>query len=158
MSELVKLLKDMGWSWVLWLVVGLFIIKSVVDMAAETWEPIRKALGWYGRRITEKRERREAQAETLAALRAENDDLKARLAAKPDPSSEHLAAVVEQLASQLRIVRWRNEMTDAYLVEDADFHRDVALNGITGLPAHTPFPEFERQWKRKHPPPKPTGE
>lgn len=158
MSELVSLLKDMGWSWVLWLVVGLFVVKSVVDMAAETWEPMRKALGWYGRRITERRERREAQAETLAAVLAENAALKAQLAAKPDPSTEHLAATVEQLAAQLRIVRWRAEMTDAYLVDDADYHRAVELSGAEGLPPHTPFPEFERHWRTTHPRPPLLGE
>lgn len=153
MNDLINVLDRVGWSWVLWVVVAFFVFKSVVDMAAETWEPIRKALGGYGRWITRRRERRESRAETITALRAENDNLKALLAAKPDVFNEHLAATVDQLAKQLRIVRWRAEMTDAYLIDDADYHRNVELSGLSGLPAHTPFPEFERRWEESHPRP-----
>lgn len=153
MTELASLLNEMGWSWVLWVVVAVFVLKSVIDMLAEAFEPLQKALGWYGRRIADRRDRRQTQVETIAELLKKVDDLEGLLERGGGQANADLRQEVEQLARQLKIVRWRAEMTDAYLVEDSDFHRDTALAGTPDLPPHTPFPEFERQWRQTHPRP-----
>lgn len=150
MTELASLVRDTGASWLLWVVVLAFVAKALLQIAAESSPLVERTLGRLGRRWADKRDARQSQAETVAELKSLVADLQDQLARS---STEDLRTEIEQLSKQLKIVRWRAEMTDAYLVDDSDFHRDVALAGIGGLPEHTPFPEHERRWRQTHPRP-----
>ncbi len=140
-----------GWSWVLWLVVLAFVVKSIVDLLAESFEPVRNILGWYGRHVASRKERRQAKVDLTLALQQQYEELKDWLAENLSGSDQ--ADRATHLAWQLRQERWRAELVDAYLYLDAEFHRNCALMGIKDLPPYTSFQEFERQWSAAHPRP-----
>lgn len=155
MTEIVQLLKDAGLTWLIWFVVIVFVGGAILERLADASERVEKALGWYGRVIARRREKRQNDADVIAELRSENTDLKRQVAEKQNQASAVVVNLLSRqlghFAYQLRLAHWRNEMTDAYLIEDAKFHRDVALAGTTGLPGHTPYPEFEESWTKQHP-------
>ena len=155
MNELASLAEKAGWTWLLPTIVIVVLAKTVLDLLITSSEKVMEATGRYGQRVAARQAKRRTHDETLAALRDEVAGLKQQLAERPSPISEDLLTEVDLLAYQLSLVRWREEMVDAYLVDDADFHRDAAIAGIEGLPPHTPFREHERQWKETHPRPTP---
>ncbi len=151
MTELADLAARVGWTWLLPAIVAVLLAKTILDLAITSSEKMRAWAGWYGHRVAARQERRRTQADTIAELQSKVEGLEHELATTA--TAEDLRTEVDQLAYQLRLLRWRAEMTDAYLVEDADFHRTVALTGVGGLPAHTSFPAFEREWAQAHPRP-----
>lgn len=139
-----------------------------LKMLAEQFAPIAKALGPLGRRWTQLRDQRiaraanvadltekvekltetaEVQAREIAWLRAMRDD---------DAWTKDLQRQVRELSAIVRRLRDRQEMIDAYVLADTEWHRRADLAWKAGadperiaayVPAHVPFLEFERRWR-----------
>lgn len=140
---------------------------SGLRMLAEQFAPIAKALGPLGRRWTTLREQRIARAANVAELTEKVDkltqtvDVQAREIAwlramrDDDAWTKDLQRQVRELSAIVRRLRDRQEMIDAYVLADTEWHRRADLAWKAGdlerleeaVPVHVPFLEFERQWR-----------
>lgn len=141
---------------------------SGLRMLAEQFAPIAKALGPLGRRWTARREQRVARAANVAELTEKVDKLTAtvemqareiawlRKMRDDDAWTNDLSRQVRELSAILRRLRDRQEMVDAYVLADTQWHRRADLAWTAGddrarieteIPEHVPYLEFERRWR-----------
>lgn len=140
---------------------------SALRMLAEQFGPVAKALGPLGRRWTALREQRIAKAANVADLTAQVDKLTAamevlerdnawlRKMRDEDAWTTDLNRQVRELSAIVRRLRDRQEVIDAYILEDTEWHRHTELawgdsdreaRAEFTPPTRVPFLEFERRW------------
>lgn len=140
---------------------------SGLRMLAEQFAPVAKALGPLGKRWTQLREQRIAKATNLADLAeqvaklTETAEIQAReiawlrLMRDDDAWTKDLQRQVRELSAIVRRLRDRQEMIDAYILADTEWHRRADLAWKAGddradleqsVPEHVAFLTFERNW------------
>ena len=143
-----------------------------LKMLAEQFAPIAKALGPLGKRWAQLRDQRIARAANVADLTekveklTETAEVQAREIAwlrkmrDDDAWTVDLQRQVRELSAIVRRLRDRQEMIDAYVLADTEWHRRADLAWKAGddrdrieesVPEHVPFLEFERRWRASRP-------
>lgn len=143
-----------------------------LKMLAEQFAPIAKALGPLGKRWAQLRDQRIARAANVADLTekveklTETAEVQAREIAwlrkmrDDDAWTVDLQRQVRELSAIVRRLRDRQEMIDAYVLADTEWHRRADLAWKAGddrdlieqsVPGHVPFLEFERRWRTARP-------
>ena len=169
MTDLITVSKLTNAPWLLLVVIFLVVASSVVRVLSESFDGFAKILGPFGRRWQRKRDARVLEAETVEELRAKlitsetslAEALNSVLDARRDLSflrdqrdnnawTQDLKKQVEQLSREMTYLRHRGEMNDAYLRQDADYHRWDALGRPGDPPEYVPYVEFERRWIAAH--------
>lgn len=132
---------DKHWPWLIVvaaIVFGIpYTIKALQALKAFLYDPF---LGWFKRaslreqrKITEEREK---VVEDIADLQRQ---------------VLYLSQVVEEL-------RWRDQMTWAWILSDQEWHRRAELEAIEKgytLPDHVTYEDFRDEWTKTHPMPSP---
>ena len=151
MTDVVDKLNE---PWLLWLVAGSTVAYTVLRQASESSVAIARLFGPIGQRWREARSRRRDTTAVLDGLRDQVAQQQREIAllrdrSDPDAWTQDLQRQVDALDTAVRDLRRRNQITDAYLVYDEEWHRRDLLR--FGTPdyapaAHKSFLEFEADW------------
>lgn len=148
-----------------------FSVASGVRIAAESYEKVAKLLGPLGRRWIKARDERIARAADVVKLQRDCDKL-AQTCVEQAREIDWLRRMRDdnawtadmerqnrELAAIVRRLRDREEIKDAYLVYEADWHRRAAIAWSSGeprevieaeVPEHRSYLDFERDWQTAH--------
>lgn len=150
------ILERVNAPWMLWLVAGSTVAYTILRQSAESSSAIAKLLGPLGRRWQQSRQRRRGvQAELdefreqFAAQQRELAELRERYTT--DAWITDLQRQVESLDKAVQALRRRNQIVDAYLVYDEEWHRTELLRfGAADyvMSPHKSYLEFEADWLR----------
>ena len=140
--------------WLLWILAGSTVAYTVARQAAESYSAVAQLLGPLGRRWQQARQRRHTDATKLADLETKIIEQDRELAVMRDrlASDAWTADLRRQIAALDEAVtglRRRDQIVDAFLVYDEEWHRrDLLGRGNDSYePApHKSYLEFEADW------------
>ena len=152
-----ELITGVNSPWLLWILAGSTVGYTVLRQAAESSSFISQLLGPIGRKWTASRKVRRDEATLLIRLQSVVDDQVKELSAlkersRSDAWSNDLKRQVDSLDKAVKELRRRNQIVDAYLVYDEDWHRKEMLAfGADGyiMAPHKSYLEFEQDWVNK---------
>lgn len=171
MPDLLALVKLVGAPWLLWVAILIVFISSAARVGSEMSDTVAKIFGPVGRHWQKRRDARIDQAAAAEDLRAQL----IKVAAERDKAYDEALNLrrdlgylrdqrdnnawtrdqerqIQELTKSVTYLRNRGEMNDAYLRQDADYHRWDALGRLGDPPEYVSYVEFERRWIVSHGP------
>lgn len=141
--------------WLLWILAGSTVAYTVLRQLAESSEFVSQLLGPVGRKWAQSRSSRKDHASLLLEVAARLDDQAVELDRLRDHQvsdewNRDLKRQVESLSNAVAGLRRRNQIVDAYLLYDEEWHRRellVTAGSDNPLTPHISFLEFEENWR-----------